>query len=79
MSQRAFRERKETKLKQLERRITELKSDQRQLENKYNDLRSAHLRLTSGLKILVDASEPYNGEDMEVFESSVDSKDGESP
>lgn len=67
MAQRAFRERKESKLKQLERKITDLKADQRQLEKKYHSLRTAHLRLQSGLKILLDASGTFDNVDAEIY------------
>lgn len=67
MAQRAFRERKESKLKQLERKIADLKADQRQLEKKYSSLRTAHLRLQSGLKILLDASGTFDDVDAEIY------------
>jgi hypothetical protein len=56
-AQRAFRERKESKLKQLETRIIELQTEYRSLERRYNNLRVAYSRLHSGLRILLDADE----------------------
>ena len=75
VAQRAFRERKESKLKQLEKRITELKADHRSLEKKYNNLRTAHLRLQSGLRILLDASGTYDGEDTDTNSIMGDTKE----
>ena len=72
IAQRAFRERKETRLKQLEKRIAELKTEQRCLERRYNDLRTAHLRLQSGLKILLDASGTFDGRNSELLDFAKD-------
>lgn len=75
MAQRAFRERKESKLKQLEKRIIELKSEHRTLERKYNNLRTAHLRLQSGLRIMLDASGTFDGEETDTSSPAGDSKE----
>ena len=79
VAQRAFRERKESKLKQLEKRIAELKSDHRSLEKRYNNLRTAHLRLQSGLRILLDASGTFDGDDTETSSTAVDAREDTSP
>ena len=75
VAQRAFRERKESKLKQLEKRITELKSEHRNLERKYNNLRTAHIRLQSGLRILLDASGTFDGEETDSPSTAGDCKE----
>lgn len=74
VAQRAFRERKETKLRQLEKQINKLKTDQNKLERKYHNLRTAHLRLQSGLKILLDASGTFDDFDPEADGYDVDTK-----
>lgn len=75
VAQRAFRERKESKLKQLEKRISDLKAEHRDLRKKYNNLRTAHLRLQSGLRTLLDASETYDGDDTNTDGSAPNERD----
>ena len=74
VAQRAFRERKESKLKQLEKRISELKVDKKDLEQRYNNLRTAHLRLQSGLKILLGASGTIGVQDSDPCLLAQDGK-----
>lgn len=67
LAQRAFRERREGQLKQLEKKIADLENEQRRWERKYKNLRTAHLRLRSGLRILLDAGGTFDDVDEESY------------